>query len=86
MKLWRDEYHLGMFKDIIALLLMDSDDWVAYHKIDSHLRNVANVAEMIATEVMLLAIYLRERSNKVPHERALQISRREMRRKLGCGS
>ncbi len=83
MRYWADN---ELFKEVLAFMLMDESDWDAMVTVQDRpmLLGMANMSETAAIELSILSTYLRERGVKVTHERAMQVARRDMRRKLGA--
>ncbi len=84
MRCWVDN---ELFKEVLAFLLTDDLDWDMMASTEDRptLLGMANMAETVAIELSILSTYLRERGVKTTHERAMQVARRDMRRKLGAG-
>jgi len=84
MRCWRDN---DLFKTVCMYLLEDDENWDILSDVVSYGRvliPVANMSETIAIELGILSTYLRERATKATHERAMQVARKEMRKRLGA--
>ncbi len=84
MRCWIDN---ELFKEVLAFLLMNDIDWEVMSAVENKgfLAGMANMTDTISIELGILSTYLRQRTNQDTHEHAMQVARRDMRRKLGAG-
>ncbi len=84
MRCWCDS---ELFKEVLVFLLMNDVDWEVMSAVQNRgfLAGMANMTETMAVELGILSTYLRQRANQDTHEHAMQVARREMRKKLGAG-